>query len=169
MWKPVGFSSVFAMFLQSWSRFQISQICKTPSNPFCTHLMAAVRSNWADRPGSDPALSSDEEDFVSSHSTASLESDNGLGMNCLSTPLSKVHLDQTAASSHSSEESSSTPTSTSLTAPDIYDAIAPKLNKPLKLLELPLDILKVIVKEVCAVSRVHPSASSPLLLWIRYV
>lgn len=111
------------------------------------HLMADAGSDWADRPGSDLGLSSDEEDFVSSHSTTSLVPDP-LERHHLSTALSNIHLDQ-AASNHSSEESATTRTSTPFTAMSIPASTAPKpRTKPMQLLDLPLDILKEIVKEV---------------------
>jgi hypothetical protein len=115
--------------------------------------MAGACSNWADRPASDRALSSDEEgeeDFVSSHSTASLDPDDSFEKNHLSNTLSKVHLHQ-AESNHSSEESATTRTSTPLTAASM-PAVASDQKwkaKSMQLLDLPLDILKDVVKEVC--------------------
>lgn len=116
--------------------------------------MAVASSTRADRPGSDRALSSDEEDFVSSHSTASLDQDDHLETNQLSNALSKVHMDQ-KSSNNSSEDSTTTRTSTPLTAMSMPAAPADRPKaKSLQLLDLPLDVLKDIVKEVWAV---HPT------------
>ncbi|KAJ5414074.1 hypothetical protein N7509_000701 [Penicillium cosmopolitanum] len=114
--------------------------------------MAGACSNWADRPASDRALSSDEEgeeDFVSTHSTASLNPDDRFERNHLSTTLNKVHLHQTA-SNHSSEESATTRTSTPLTAASMPATESDQKwrAKSMKLLDLPLDVLKDIVKEI---------------------
>lgn len=127
--------------------------------------MAGACSNWADRPASDRALSSDEEgeeDFVSTHSTASLDPDDRFERNHLSTTLNKVHLHQTA-SNHSSEESATTRTSTPLTAASMPATESDRKwrAKSMKLLDLPLDVLKDIVKEVC--ESIH-FVASPMLL-----
>ncbi|KAJ5662694.1 hypothetical protein N7462_011620 [Penicillium macrosclerotiorum] len=84
-------------------------------------------------PGSDLALSSDEEDFVSSQSTASMEPDVSSKKN-LAVALGKLHLDPPSSQSCENSQQSAARTFSE--------------RKPLRLLELPLDVLKDIVKEV---------------------
>src|SRR4051812_22870567 len=109
--------------------------------------MADAGSDWADRPGSDLASSSDEEGFVSSQSTASAEPD-GLAKHHLSTALGKMHLQQ-AASSRRSDKHNPTRTSTPGTGASMeVISDAEMSRKPMQLLELPLDVLKDIIKEV---------------------
>ncbi|KAJ5585489.1 uncharacterized protein N7459_005289 [Penicillium hispanicum] len=110
--------------------------------------MADASSDWADRPGSDLALSSDEEDFVSSQSTASVEHD-ALSKLHLASALGNLHLDKADSSQNSEQCTTRTQASTPGTGGSIYTASNEKSErKPLQLLDLPLDILKEIVKEV---------------------
>lgn len=113
--------------------------------------MADVGSDWADRPGSDLASSDDEEGFVSSQSTASAEPD-AIAKHHLSIALGDLHLQQTA-SSRSSDEHKSTRTSTPGTAASMESSSDTEAGrKPMQLLEMPLDVLKDIIKEVSSFS-----------------
>lgn len=108
--------------------------------------MADASPARADRPRPDPASSSDEEDFVSSQSTASINFDV-LDQGHLTNALDKLHLQQ-AASGRSSDHSV-TRTSTPGTAGSVRSAgTAGPRQKPLQLLDLPLDVLRCIIKEV---------------------
>ncbi|KAJ5809492.1 uncharacterized protein N7503_001710 [Penicillium pulvis] len=107
--------------------------------------MADTSSDGADRPRSDGALSSDEEDFVSSQSTTSVDPE----------ALVKRHLSlfpklTLEANSCESSDQSATRTSTPGTAASVYTASSfkPTAKSPMQLLELPLDVLKDIIKEV---------------------
>ncbi|KAJ6086143.1 hypothetical protein N7486_010424 [Penicillium sp. IBT 16267x] len=107
--------------------------------------MADTSSDGADRPRSDGALSSDEEDFVSSQSTTSVDPE----------ALVKRHLSlfprlNLEANSSESSDQSATRTSTPGTAASVYTASSfkPAVKNPMQLLELPLDVLKDIIKEV---------------------
>lgn len=104
--------------------------------------MADINSDWVDR--SDMSLSSDEEDFVSSQSTASAEPDPP-ATNHLSTALSKLHVAEMGSSQ--SSDPSATYTSTSGTG--YATSSSTQKRKPMNLLDLPLDVLKEIIKEVC--------------------
>ncbi|KAJ5123622.1 hypothetical protein N7448_009719 [Penicillium atrosanguineum] len=109
--------------------------------------MAEAGTDWADRPRSDLASSSDEEGFVSSHSTASVEPD-AIAQHHLSTAIGNLHLQQ-AASSRSSDEHNPTRTSTPGTAASMeIPSDTEAGRKPMQLLKLPLDVLKDIVKEI---------------------
>lgn len=110
--------------------------------------MADACSDWADGPGPDLALSSDEEDFVSSQSTASVEHD-APGKQHLTTALEKLHLPKAELSQSPDQCTSRTQISLSGTGPSDYTTSTEKTDKsPLQLLGLPLDILKDIIKEV---------------------
>jgi hypothetical protein len=96
----------------------------------------------ADKP--DP-MSSDEEGFVSSESTASVELQSGAKRN-LTLALGKLRLEQEDVNRFSDQGATpSTPRTEgrSQTPPDLK---MPK--KPRLLLDLPLDVLKEIIKEV---------------------
>lgn len=109
-------------------------------------MMADASPVWADRPGPDPASSSDEEEFVSSQSTASVNHD-ALGQGDLENALDKLRLQQVASSR--GVEHSATRTSTPGVAASVRSTgTAGSREKPLQLLDLPLDILKCIIKEV---------------------
>jgi hypothetical protein len=101
--------------------------------------MADASSDWAGRLASDQALSSDEEGFVSSQSTASADPETR-NQKHLSSALGNLHLDTLQ---HSSQSSNRNVTRTSTPG-----AGAPVMKKKLELLDLPLDVLKEIVKEV---------------------
>lgn len=105
--------------------------------------MADTSSAWAARPTDIADLSSDEDDFVSSQSTTSVEPET-LAKQHLSTALGRLHLDQ-VDSSHSSATRTSTPRSETSTA--MTSNTTPQ-KEPLQLLDLPLDVLKEIIKEV---------------------
>lgn len=112
--------------------------------------MADASSDWADRPAPDQALSSDEEDFVSSQSTASADP-NTLTQKHLTPAFSKLHLD-TPQLQHSSQDIASR-TSAPVTCASTLDIPVSKSEKlKMELLDLPLDVLKLIVKEVCETS-----------------
>lgn len=110
--------------------------------------MAGASLDWADKPNADFALSSDEEEFVSSPSTASRELEGPAKQN-LTLALGKLHLEQEDLNQSSGQDS--TPTTPHMegliqTPPELEMA-----KKPLQLLDLPLDILKEIIKEVTLV------------------
>ncbi|KAJ5670056.1 uncharacterized protein N7477_005419 [Penicillium maclennaniae] len=108
--------------------------------------MADAGLDWADRPGSNRASSSDE-DFVSSQSTASAETD-AITKHHLPTALGHLHLQHTA-SSPSSDEHNPTQTSTPGTAASMEILSDTEAGtKRMQLLDLPLDVLKDIIKEV---------------------
>lgn len=110
--------------------------------------MADVSSDGADRPASDPASYSDEEEYVSSRSTGSAEPEpDALAQRDLPTALDKLHLQQ--AVSKQSSDHSVTGTSTPGTGASAQTAGTMGSKKiPLQLLDLPLDVLKCIIKEV---------------------
>lgn len=106
--------------------------------------MADNSSDWADR--SDLSLSSDEEDFVSSQSTASAEPDS-LASQHLPAALSKLHVAEMGSTQSSDPRATST--STTSTGVSTYATPIPKEErKKMNLLDLPLDVLKEIIKEV---------------------
>lgn len=107
--------------------------------------MADVSSDWADRPASSY---SDEEDYVSSRSTGSAEPEpDALAEPDLPAALDKLHLQQ--AASKQSSEHSVTGTSTPGTGASVQTTGTMESKKsPLQLLDLPLDVLKCIIKEV---------------------
>lgn len=106
--------------------------------------MADNSSDWADR--SDLSLSSDEEDFVSSQSTASAEPDS-LADHHLPAALSKLHVAE-MGSVQSSDPSATSPSRTSTGASTYATPIFKGERKKMNLLDLPLDVLKEIIKEV---------------------
>lgn len=108
--------------------------------------MADASSDRADRPGSDPASSSDEEDFVSSQSTASVDPDT-LAQRNLETALDKLHLQQAASSQSSDHGATRTSTPGTGASVQTMGTMGSEKNQ-LQLLDLPLDVLKCIIKEV---------------------
>ena len=90
--------------------------------------MADINFDWGDQPGSDPESSSDEEDFVSSQSIASDESDNRIN-----------HLPAAPATSGKPQAEVESPPGTGAAA---------KPRKPTTLLDLPVELLRVIIQEV---------------------
>jgi hypothetical protein len=120
--------------------------------------MADASSDWAGRPVSDQALSSDEEDFVSSQSTASADPESRT-QKLLSSALGKLNLDTPQLSNQSCDHRA-TRTFTPDTSTSVLDAsMAKSERKKLELLDLPLDVLKDIVKEVRKAFLSHPSPS----------
>lgn len=108
--------------------------------------MADASPVRADRPGPDPASPSDEEDFGSSQSTVSVNPDT-LGQRQLANALDKLRLEQ--ATPNQNYDHSATRTSTPGTGASVQSTGSTgSRQKPLQLLELPLDILKCIIKEV---------------------
>ncbi|KAJ5653706.1 hypothetical protein N7490_000709 [Penicillium lividum] len=107
--------------------------------------MADTSSDGVDRPRPGETLSSDEEDFVSSQHTPSMDSE-GLVKRHLSS-FRGLKLEE---SSEESSDRSATRTITPGNAFSIYTASSfkPTAKNPMQLLELPLDILKDIIKEV---------------------
>lgn len=98
--------------------------------------MAAATLNGVDKLSSDLGMSSDEEDFVSSQSTASGDIDQSAKQH-LSTALEKMQQHNvTWTFPPETRASSDTPPASKMA------------KKPLELLDLPLDILKDIIKEV---------------------
>ena len=110
--------------------------------------MADPSSDGAYRPGPDLALSSDEEDFVSSQSTASVEDDAQDKMH-LAAELRKAHLEATELSQSSDQCKTGKRVSNLKTGDSVHITSNKKPDRsPLQLLGLPLDILKEIIKEV---------------------
>jgi hypothetical protein len=109
--------------------------------------MADANADWADRLASDQALSSDEEDFVSSQSTASADPETR-NQKILSSALGNLHLETSQHSSQTSIQNLNR-TSTPGASASIMGTskMAPEKTK-MELLDLPLDMLKEIVKEV---------------------
>ncbi|KAJ5699847.1 hypothetical protein N7536_002860 [Penicillium majusculum] len=107
--------------------------------------MAGASLDWADKPNADLALSSDEEDFVSSPSTVSKELEGAAKQN-LTLALGKLRLEQEGLDQ--SSEQDATPTTPRTEGPNQPPPELEMANKPLQLLDLPLDILKEIIKEV---------------------
>ncbi|KAJ5101607.1 hypothetical protein NUU61_003829 [Penicillium alfredii] len=98
--------------------------------------MAAATLNGVDKLSPDLGMSSDEEDFVSSQSTASGDIDQSAKQH-LSTALEKMqHQNVTWTFPPETRASSDTPPASKMA------------KKPLELLDLPLDVLKDIIKEV---------------------
>jgi hypothetical protein len=110
--------------------------------------MAGTSLDWADKPNPNLALLSDEEDIVSSPSTASRELE-GVAKQNLTLALGKLRLEQEGL--NQSSEQDATPT-TPRTEGLNHTPPEPEMAKPpLQLLDLPLDILKEIIKEVTQV------------------
>ncbi|OQD60141.1 hypothetical protein PENPOL_c027G04996 [Penicillium polonicum] len=107
--------------------------------------MAGATLDWADKPNADLALSSDEEDFVSNPSTTSRELEGAAKQN-LTLALGKLRLEQ--ESLDQSSEQDATPTTPRTEGPNQTPPKLEMANNPLQLLDLPLDILKEIIKEV---------------------
>ncbi|CAG8382721.1 unnamed protein product [Penicillium salamii] len=104
--------------------------------------MAGATLDWADKPNADLAMSSDEEESASSQSTAEMELELDSGAKTdLALELRKLHLKQEDANQATEQESQSTPRPS-------QTPLQPKAAQPLQLLELPLDVLKEIIKEV---------------------
>lgn len=110
--------------------------------------MAGASLDWADKPNADLALSSDEEDFVSSPSTVSKELEGAAKQN-LTLALGKLRLEQEGL--NQSSEQDATPTTPRTEGPNQTPPELEMANNPLQLLDLPLDILKEIIKEVTQV------------------
>jgi hypothetical protein len=108
--------------------------------------MADASLDRADRPASDRALSSDEEDLVSSQNTPSAEPEARTAKN-LSSALGKLQLDTPPNSNQAHH--GATRTCTPGTDASIFETSMSKPEKKkMELLDLPLDVLKEIVKEV---------------------
>ncbi|KAJ5815390.1 hypothetical protein N7474_007167 [Penicillium riverlandense] len=103
--------------------------------------MADASLAWEERPSDLAGLSSDEEDFVSSQSTASVEPD-ALAKKHLSTALGRLQLTQSTSDLYNGTRIF-TPGTT-----ETDSGQTSHVRKPLHLLELPLDVLKDIIKEV---------------------
>jgi hypothetical protein len=104
--------------------------------------MAGTSLDWADKPA-DLTMSSDEEGLASSHSTASAELEVTTKQN-LTMSLGKLRLEQEDLNQTSRQEvTPSTPRT-------VCHGQTPEreITKPLQLLDLPLDVLKEIIKEV---------------------
>ncbi|KAJ5088374.1 hypothetical protein N7456_011990 [Penicillium angulare] len=120
--------------------------------------MAETSSDWA-RPASDASMSSDEEDFVSSQSTASVEPETLAKQRSLSSPFKKLNLEANASESSDRGVNRARTSTTGTTASmlsnsnvlssDMTDEVVSESpKKPMQLLELPMDVLKDIIKEV---------------------
>ncbi|KAJ5205670.1 hypothetical protein N7491_003701 [Penicillium cf. griseofulvum] len=105
--------------------------------------MAGTSLDWADKPNADLALSSDEEDFISSPSTAPRELEGAAKQN-ITLDLEKLRLEQEEL--NRSSEQDATPTTPRTEGPNQSPEL--EMANPLQLLDLPLDILKEIIKEV---------------------
>lgn len=97
--------------------------------------MADINFDWGDQPDSDPESSSSEEDFVSSQSIASAEPDNRIN-----------HLPAAPATSGKPQAEVESPPGTAAAADMEPTVIQPR--KPTNLLDLPVELLKEIIKEV---------------------
>ncbi|CEJ61816.1 hypothetical protein PMG11_10333 [Penicillium brasilianum] len=109
--------------------------------------MADTSSDWAGRPVSDQALSSDEEDFVSSQSTVSADPESRT-QKLLSSALGKLNLDTPQLSNQSCDHRATRTFTPDTNASVLHFSMAKSERKKLELLDLPLDVLKEIVKEV---------------------
>ncbi|KAJ5476065.1 hypothetical protein N7475_001794 [Penicillium sp. IBT 31633x] len=107
--------------------------------------MAGATLDWADKPNADLVLSSDEEDFAPSPSTASRELESAAKQN-LTLALGKLRLEQENLSQ--SPERDATPTNPRIEGLKQSPPEAEMAHKPLRLLDLPLDVLKEIIREV---------------------
>jgi hypothetical protein len=107
--------------------------------------MAAASLDWVDKPSADLTMSSDEEGFASSQSTASVELEVNAKQN-LTLALEKLHLEQEGLNQASMQEV--TPLTSRTVAGPHQTPPEPEIPKPLQLLDLPLDVLKEIIKEV---------------------
>ncbi|KAK4865844.1 hypothetical protein LT330_008937 [Penicillium expansum] len=107
--------------------------------------MAGASLDWADKPNTDLALSSDEEGLVSSPSTTSKELEGAAKQN-LTLTLGNLRLEQEGF--NQSSEQDATPTTPRTEGPNQTPPELEMANNPLQLLDLPLDILKEIIKEV---------------------
>ncbi|KAJ5506208.1 Six-hairpin glycosidase [Penicillium expansum] len=107
--------------------------------------MAGASLDWADKPNTDLALSSDEEGLVSSPSTTSRELEGAAKQN-LTLTLGNLRLEQEGF--NQSSEQDATPTTPRTEGPNQTPPELEMANNPLQLLDLPLDILKEIIKEV---------------------
>ena len=104
----------------------------------------AASLDWADKPSADLAMSSDEEGFASSQSTASVELDITTKQN-LTMALGKLRLEQEDLGQAAEQEV--TPLTPRTIRPS-QTPPKPEMPNPLQLLDLPLDVLKEIIKEV---------------------
>ncbi|KAJ5779090.1 hypothetical protein N7457_006810 [Penicillium paradoxum] len=113
--------------------------------------MAGASLDWAGKPNADLVLSSDEEDFVTSQSTASREFEGATRPN-LTLALGKLRLEQEDLVQSSKQGATpTTPRTEGLT----QLSRDPKMpHKSLQLLDLPLDVLKEIIKEV---TQIYPA------------
>ncbi|CAG8091837.1 unnamed protein product [Penicillium salamii] len=103
--------------------------------------MAGATLDWADKPNADLSMSSDEEESASSQSAEmELELDSGAKPD-LALELGKLQLKHEDANQAAEQESPLTPRPS-------QTPLQPKAAQPLQLLELPLDVLKEIIKEV---------------------
>lgn len=105
--------------------------------------MAGASLDMADKPSADLTMSSDEEGFASSQSTASVELEITAKQN-LTMALGKLRLEQEDLNQASKQEV--TPLTPRTVCPG--QTPDPEISKPLQLLDLPLDVLKEIIKEV---------------------
>lgn len=104
--------------------------------------MAGASLDWADKPSADLVMSSDEEDFASSQDTTFMELET-VTQNNLTLALGQLQLEQDELNQASGQEASLNPRPGPHPAPP-----GPPTAKPLQLLDLPLDVLKEIIKEV---------------------
>lgn len=108
--------------------------------------MADSRSDWVDQ-GSDLALSSDEDDYLSSQSTTSTAPESTVERET-APALGQLHIEADSRSK-SNPIATQTTMSTTTTTTLVHPAANQRpLGKPLQLLDLPLDVLKDIIKEV---------------------
>lgn len=107
--------------------------------------MPGATLDRADKPNADLMLSSDEEDFAPSPSTASRELASAAKQN-LTLALGKLRLEQENLSQ--SPEWDATPTTSRIEDLKQSPPEPEMAHKPLRLLDLPLDVLKEIIKEV---------------------
>jgi hypothetical protein len=107
--------------------------------------MAGASLEWADKPNADLVLSSDEEGVLQSPITAPNELEGAAKQN-LTLALGKLRLEQEDL--NQSSEQDATPTTSRTKGPNQTPPELEMARKPLQLLDLPLDVLKEIIKEV---------------------
>ncbi|KAJ5567028.1 hypothetical protein N7535_006334 [Penicillium sp. DV-2018c] len=107
--------------------------------------MAGASLEWADKPDADLVLSSDEEGLLQTPITAPNEFKDAAKQN-LTSALGKLRLDQ--EDMNQSSKPDATPTTARIEAPNQTSPELEMARKPLQLLDLPLDVLKEIIKEV---------------------
>lgn len=108
--------------------------------------MADASSDWATRPFPRPSSSSSEGDHVSSQSADPANSAH-LAQRDLASAFDSLHLQQICPS-RSFDECAARASSLDIEPSDQHAGAVEPTKEPLQLMDLPLDILKCIIKEV---------------------